>query len=136
MLTASRSASACICPDGMGKDVVGVCIGCTLYEYLNNTTGICMQCPVNSVAIHGATDRSQCFCQPGFQHSGSVCSLCPTGTYYVSDSVACKACPKGSTTAGQGATSRRSCGASQALCSPGYVFIAFVGCSLQQVVVL
>ena len=128
----SNSLQNCSCPPPLTISVKGGCVGCMSYQYHDSASGACVNCPVNSLAQPGASSLDDCLCSPGYQLQGpgeNSCQLCPLGFYsnHASNSP-CTACPKGSTTASTGSTSISACGASQALCLPGYQWRMGVGC--------
>ena len=45
---------------------------CGERQYFNGSN--CANCPPNSLALPGATDTSDCLCDPGYESSGSGCS--------------------------------------------------------------
>ena len=125
-ISGATSVSQCLCAEGQVKDATtGVCIGCASNQYSDTSRGQCVNCPSNMIAPTGPGKLEDCQCPQGYQKTdSSTCSICPIGTYSVSIGVPCAACPTGSTTAGPGQKTRKACGASRALCLPGYTFVS------------
>ena len=128
----SSSLQNCSCPSSM-LPVKGGCVGCLPNQYAQD--GLCKDCPPFSLAQAAAKSLSQCLCEPGYEmisQAGGGCTPCQQGFYSThASNAACVPCPKGSTTAGVGATRLSACGEVPALCLPGFTWRLGVGCFLQ-----
>jgi hypothetical protein len=129
----SVSLANCSCPPGL-LPVPGGCQGCLSNQYATTQPGgACAFCPPNSLAQAGAASVKDCLCMQGYEGNAdsATCEPCKKGFYSThASNTPCVACPRGSTTAGNGATRLTACGETPSLCLPGYTWRLGVGCFL------
>ena len=124
----STDGTACtICPigsfwPGAPADVLAIseAIAAAAAKKKTATLTACLPCKDANEAgefvtlTRGAKSEAACVCRPGY--GGSLCSLCPQGTWSAGGSTApCTACGGLGTTEAEGATSVTQCG-----CQAGY----------------
>lgn len=94
----------CRCKAGYteGATFDGTCEQCGAGEYKDfvgsgETPSACQSCPANTISVEGATQRTQCVCQAGFEGSvlGETCTACPLGKFKADiGTEACSPCPQ------------------------------------------
>ena len=84
--------SHCICPVGTFWDR-GTCTLCAKNSY-NNEIGksMCTKCPQESTSEPGS---HACTCKTGHVWNQSMCNECEDGKYFISSSMPCHPCPRG-----------------------------------------
>jgi|DEB0MinimDraft_4_1074332.scaffolds.fasta_scaffold00801_5 proprotein convertase subtilisin/kexin type 5 len=108
----ASSVEDCECNPGFESNENSTCIECSIGKYWNDSSNTCEKCPANtyqdervqvdckpcttnSISEEGSDAATDCFCEPGFRHSGLQCLACSDG--YISESYGssiCEVCPQ------------------------------------------
>jgi hypothetical protein len=124
----ATTLASCGCTPPMVPRADGTCAGCLGTQYSSDGRA-CVDCPTHAVSDASGTRVEDCKCSPGFFLEAAVCVPCAVGFYSArASNHPCSECPRGSTTAERGSTSIRACGATAALCLPGYALREGMGC--------
>jgi len=111
-MTGASSVENCTCASGISSTTT--CGGCAANQYLDSTLTpmACVQCPLKMSSVANSVGIQSCLCPVGHERQLmglEGCALCRAGYYSNVCSLLCKACPKGYTTATEGATSLTAC---------------------------
>lgn len=125
----SKSSSACVTLCGQGKflnDSTGTCDDCPMNTYQDreqHQSNECKPCGLNEITqATGQSNIAQCVCSKGWYMDKSVsqCKKCPKGQYQdQSGQEQCKQCPDGKSTVSEEQSDKSSC---LVTCSKGQFF--------------